>query len=1325
MPLARSLAEGSPTPLGSYWDGQGVNFAVFSRHADKIELCLFDGTGQRETHRLTLPARHGDVWHGYLEGAGPGQLYGYRAYGPYAPAEGHRFNPHKLLLDPWARALHGELTWNDAVCGYRAGDETHRFPLDDRDSAPYVPKAKVVARPDNTRRAQRPNVPWPETVIYEAHLKGFTMLHPEVPEDLRGTAAALAEPAVIGHLQTLGVTTIELLPVAAFVDEWHLVQRGLRNYWGYNPLAPFAMHPSYLASGDIAEFIHTIDRLHEAGLEIILDVVFNHTAENDEFGPTLAYRGLDNSVYYRLQKERLDQYENYTGCGNSLDLAETPVAEMAHAALRYWACEVGVDGFRFDLATTLARDRLGEFDPGSLLLESIRNDSDLNRLKLIAEPWDLGEPGHFLGEFPEPFAEWNDRYRDGMRRFWRGDKGMLGEMATRFAGSSDLYRHNGKPPSSSVNFVTAHDGFTLADLTAYASKHNDDNGEDNRDGSDANWSSNCGTEGPTDDPEILERRRRLRRSLLATLILSRGTPMLLAGDELSQTQHGNNNAYCQDNPTTWLDWAARGDPWRDAVAFVRRAAKIRKQLPLLRQNRFFDGRPIAPRLEYKDITWYTPDAREFGPSQWQEPDRHAIGILLIGTGEQTPDQLFLAINAGKGPVDFTLPPVMPEDDDWLCVLDSALPSDDMAYGLHAPKRPLTVPAGSLLVLVPGRTPGFGVPKDLAYQSLAAGINTEYTDISGTRRQSPASALDKLIDAVGKNPVPPYTPPGSRQPECWLPGSIANPPGIWALATQIYSLRSAQSWGIGDYADLARWVDIVANVGAAGIQLSPVHALSLACPERASPYAPSSRLMLNPLLISVPQAAAMDGSGNLDAWMNQASLRAELARLNAADTIDYTAVSRLKLDALGRLHEAFRERHLGESPSALGEAFLRFRKKEGEALRDYSVFEALETWFARREGQPVPWLRWPAAFRRPHSGEVEVFEYTHAQQVEFYAYLQWLARTQWEAAAERARVSDMPLGLLADLAVGTDLDAAESWQWPGLVAVDAELGAPPDAFAPRGQAWGSPPWRPGRLAQMDYAPFDALLEAAMRDAGAIRMDHIMGLMRQFWIPRGRSPGEGAYVSYPFDVLLEHLAKASREHHCMVIGEDLGNPPAGLRSRMAAAHILGYRLLYFERDSTGRFKRPGDYTDLAAAAASTHDLPTLRGFMAGTDIEERDLHGLYVHPAQAKAARTERREALQRLHSALAPYGNSNDTSTFIDAAHRFLSATASRLVVVQIEDVLQLEHQANLPGFGDEAPNWRRRLPVSLDELAIDPRLHKLATLFADRSRFSRASRTAP
>ncbi|HUW54728.1 MAG TPA: glycogen debranching protein GlgX [Rhodanobacter sp.] len=1318
MSVHPTLLPGSPAPLGAHWNGHGVNFAVYSRHADNVQLCLFDPSGRHEVARLDLPARDGNIWHGYIEGSGPGLVYGYRVHGPYAPRQGHRFNRHKLLLDPYARALCGTFAWNDAVHGYRVGDAQGELSFDDRDSAPYVPKCRVLAPSTAIERPPRPRTPWSDTVLYELHVHGFSMLHPEVPPHLRGTAQALSEPAVIAHLHALGVTTIELLPIAAFLDELPLVRRGLRNYWGYNPIAPLAMHAGYLADGGVEAFARTVDRLHEASIEVVLDVVFNHTAEGDERGPTLAFRGLDNAVYYRLQTDNPERYRDYTGCGNTLDLTQPVVVELVHAALRYWACEIGVDGFRFDLAAALARDRDGVFNAYAPLLKAIAEDPELCTLKLIAEPWDLGEPGHFLGGFPAPFVEWNDRYRDGMRRFWHGDQGMLGELATRFAGSSDVFAPSGRRPAASLNFITSHDGFTLADLTAYAHKRNEANGEHNRDGTDSNWSSNGGTEGETDDAAVLGRRRRIRQSLLGTLVLSRGTPMLLAGDELSHTQRGNNNAYCQDNPLTWLDWSTRGDTWRDLTAFTRQAAALRRQLTLLRQDRFFDGDAIPDHPECKDIAWLGTDGHELDTGDWQDATRRSLGMLLTGVGKTAHEQLYLALNAGEEAIHFRLPMSL-DGDDWIGVLDSDAPTHAGVASLYAGGASVPVAPGALLALVPRWTPGFGVPAALSAKALRAGILDEYTDIAGTRRQVPAEALERLIAAAGDGVSGGVRDEPLRIPtapsKCWLPAGLARPPGRWALSVQLYSLRSAQSWGIGDFNDLARLLDTVAALGADGVLLSPVHALSLTQPQRASPYSPSSRLMLNPWLISVPQAAGADMPPDYRAYTEQADMRAELSRLNAAALIDYAAVATVKLRALTLLHEAFRRRHLGASPTAAGEAFLRFRRDEGAPLRDYAVFEALSEWFARQHGDHLPWVQWPLVFRHPASDEVMAFEQAHDVRIEFFAYLQWLARRQWQDAAVRARAAGMQLGLIADLALGTDLDSAEAWQWPGLMAHDAELGAPPDGFAPRGQRWGAPPWRPQRLVELDYAPFDALLHAVMRDAGAIRLDHVMGLMRQFWIPRGGDPDQGGYVTYPFETLLQHLAKASVRHRCAVIGEDLGNVPDGLRDRLASAQILGYRVVYFERDAAGRFIAPTQYSALAAAAVSTHDLPTIDGFRAGTDIDERSARGLYVSTAQVLAAREERRRALVALESALAPYDCGDDPQSFADALHRFLAASASRLAIVQIEDVIGVRHQANLPGLGDEAPNWRQRLPIGIEALERDPRLQVLASIFSRRT----------
>lgn len=1313
------LQAGTDAALGAHWDRDGVNFAIHSRHAERVELCLFDASGMHETARLPLPSRSGDIWHGYLPGAAPGLLYGYRVHGPYDPQRGQRFNRHKLLLDPYARALHGRFIWHDAVYGHRAEDSEAVQPevMDTRDSAPYVPRCRVCAPLPQASRPPRPQTPWRDTVIYEMHARGFSKLHPDVPAPLRGTVAALAEPTVIGHLLELGVTAVELMPVAAFLDEWHLVRQGLTNYWGYNPIAPAAMHAPYLAGGDIAEFAHTVDRLHEAGLEVILDVVFNHTAEGDERGPTLAFRGLDNATYYRLQADDRRHYVDITGCGNTLDVSQPAVVRLILDVLRYWACDVGVDGFRFDLASVLMRDAQGQFDAHGPLLAAIADDPQLRSLKWIAEPWDLGAPGYFLGAFGPPFAEWNDHYRDSVRRFWRGDGGQIGELATRLAGSSDVFAASGRAPSASINFITAHDGFTLADLTAYADKHNLANGEDNRDGTTANWSSNGGVEGETDDTGVLERRRRLRTSLLGTVLLSQGTPMLRAGDELSQSKRGNNNTYCQDNASSWLDWSARGDPWRDLRAFTHTVVHVRRQLEVLRRERFFDGEEHAAGS--KDIVWLRPDGDACGDADWEDDSRRSLAVLMTQTreasGDDTPERVYMACHSGDAPQRFRLPQA-PGVERWLCVVDGDDPLRARPGTLHAPGSCIEVSAGGLRVLVPHDTHGLGLSPGLAAAAQQAGVATDYVDIAGERLQPPAEGVQRIVHALDDTrSVAPYT-AASWPTRCWLPEGLLEPPGRWAFSVQLYGLRSAHSGGIGDFLALAQLIEVAADLGADGILCSPVHAPSLTRTQCASPYSPSNRLMLNPLFIALPWAAGEDPPRAYQRFMAQPDVTQALRRVEAAESIDYPAVSALKLRALEHLHEAFQRQHLGPTPSAQGEAFLRFRARGGDALRDHAVFEALNSWFMRRHARHVPWQEWPAPWRDPRSVETAAFASEHATQVGFHVYLQWLARGQWHRVAAKAREAGMQLGLIANLALGADLDSAETWRGQALAATDMELGAPPDAFSPTGQHWGLPPWNPHRLVADGFAPFDALLDAVMQGAGAIRMDHVMGLLRQFWIPRGQGPAQGAYVHYPFEHLLGRVAQASLRHRCAVIGEDLGNVPEGLRARMAEARMLGFRVAYFERDGDGRFLAPSSYAPWTVATASTHDLPTTAGFYEGADIQERSEHALFPSPRQLAAAQAERSQARRALSQALQPYGESGDAASFTSALHRFLAASHSRLVLVQLEDVLEVQRQANLPDLGDVAPNWRRRLPVAVESLARDPRVQALADIFARRHR---------
>ena len=664
---------GQPYPRGATWDGEGVNFALFSEHAERVELALFDEQGRRERQRIQLRERTDHVWHCYLPEARPGLAYGYYVHGPYKPEEGQRFNPHKLLLDPYARDHVGLLRWNDALYGYTVGHKKGDLSFDRRESAPYLPKCRVLESAFTWGEDCRPKVPWHDMVIYELHVRGFSMRHPGVPEPLRGSYAALASAPAVEHLRSLGITTVELMPVHSFINDRQLAEKGLQNYWGYNTLGFFAPEMRYAQSAKVKEFKTMVKTLHSAGIEVILDVVYNHSCEGNEWGPTLSLRGIDNAAYYRLADSRR-HYADFTGCGNTINLEHPRALQMVMDSLRYWVEEMHVDGFRFDLAPALARER-GQVDHLGGFFDVIRQDPTLNRVKLIAEPWDLGQDGYQVGNFPPGWAEWNDRYRDGMRAYWKGDGGVLGEFARRLTGSSDLYGRAGKRPHASINFITAHDGFTLHDLVSYNDKHNEANGEDNRDGHNHNLSWNCGTEGPTEDPEVNALRERQKRNLLATLLLSQGVPMLSAGDELGRTQHGNNNAYCQDNEISWLDWTLT--PQNTALlAFVRRVVALRRGHPTFRRRDFFAGRPLHGGL-LKDLLWLKPDAQEMQPAEWDQEFARCLGMLLAGAqiADVDPqgrpvrdDDMLLLFNAHHEDVAFQLPAL--EGEAWEPVLDT-------------------------------------------------------------------------------------------------------------------------------------------------------------------------------------------------------------------------------------------------------------------------------------------------------------------------------------------------------------------------------------------------------------------------------------------------------------------------------------------------------------------------------------------------------------------------------------------------------------------------------------------------------------------------------
>ncbi len=674
------ISEGLPHPLGATWDGVGVNFALFSANATKVELCLFDQEGRTELECIELPEYTDEVWHGYLPDARPGTVYGYRVHGPWDPEAGHRFNAHKLLLDPYAKGHVGELIWGPELFGYQleTGDD---LTFDERDSAAHMPKCVVIDPAFTWLRDRRPNVPWEQTIVYETHVRGYTKNHPAVPEELRGTFSGMANKAVVDWIRGLGVTSVELLPVHTFVDDSQLIENGLTNYWGYNTVGFFAPDPRYSSKPAFAhaEFKEMVAHLHDAGLEVILDVVYNHTAEGNERGPTLSFKGIDNASYYRLLPNEQRFYINDTGTGNTLNLSHSRVLQMVTDSLRYWVQEMHVDGFRFDLGTILAREPHG-FDESSGFLDACRQDPVLNSVKLIAEPWDCGPGGSQVGGFPPGWAEWNDKFRDEVRRFWKGDEGMAPAMAARLSASADMFNKRGRKPWATVNFITAHDGFTLRDVVSYNDKHNQANGEGGRDGSDSNYSWNHGVEGETGDEQVNERRQRHMRNMLATLLLSQGTPMILAGDEFGRTQGGNNNAYCQDNETSWLDWDLP-DWAQTQVALVQRLTKLRHDYPILRRGRFFTGTPIDA-LDVKDVTWINASGAEMEDGDWGDPGMKCFGMLIDGraqaTGIRKPGSdttMLIVLNAHHDLVTITLPDCT-NGKAWELVFDTNVPGRD-------------------------------------------------------------------------------------------------------------------------------------------------------------------------------------------------------------------------------------------------------------------------------------------------------------------------------------------------------------------------------------------------------------------------------------------------------------------------------------------------------------------------------------------------------------------------------------------------------------------------------------------------------------------------
>jgi len=1248
------VSKGSPEPLGASLTDRGVNFAVYSARASCVEVCLYGGDGDVEIARLVLPGRTGPVFHGHVDGLKQGARYGLRAHGAFDPDAGLWFNPAKLLVDPYALALDRKFILHPSMFA--------RADAVDLDSGAVMPKAVVVS--------PAPAVPTPpractDTVVYEAHVRGFTRRLDAVPEPLRGTFAGLAHPAAIDHLRRLGVSSLEILPAAAWIDERHLPPLGLTNYWGYNPVAFMVPDPK-LAPGGWDEVRAAVATLADAGIETIVDVVFNHTGEGDELGPVLSLRGLDNAAYYRLKAGEPGRYVDDTGTGATLALDSPPALRLVMDALRAWRRFGGVAGFRFDLATVLGRRAAG-YDPAAPLMLAIDQDPELRGLKLIAEPWDIGPGGYQLGTFPPAWGEWNDRFRDTARGFWRGDGASLGELARRLSGSQDVFA--GRSPSRSVNFITAHDGFTLADLVAYADKHNEANGENNRDGANDNRSWNHGVEGPTDNQAILAARLADQRALLATLLLSRGTPMLSMGAELGQSQGGSNNAYAQDNAVSWLDWS-RADP--SLTAFTARLMAVRRDHPAVSADRFLNGEGLDP-----DVQWRAADGRSLQPSDWEDPFGTTL-VMALALGD---DRVVVALHRGAGAIEI-IPPAADQGCLWTVLADTGDPERQGPVAGQA----VAMAARSVLVLsqidAPGRGPRGVSSRTLAALADAAGIESAWWTHEGEARSVTPDTQVALLKAMGLPcdtqgqarealaelaEIAAQAPPAPPSGVCHIPKVLADGGRVFGLSTQLYSLRRDGDQGVGDFTTLTRLVEEAAKVGAAAVGLNPLHALFPERRDRASPYYPSDRRFLDPIYLDLARIPYAEGPG--------------FAEVVGSELIDYPGVWARKA---ALLQASFAK---GRSDPS----FCAYERAAGESLRRFATFEAIS------EARPgAPWTQWPDSLRDPATARA------NPERVSYHIYLQWLCEAQLADAARATQ--GLAVGLIGDLAVGAAPDGAEVWSNASLMAKGVSIGAPPDPLGPLGQVWGLPPMIPHRLIADRFAINAELFRSNMRHVRGLRVDHALGLKRQFWIPDGADAADGAYVRFPFEDLLAVLARESRAARCLVIGEDLGTVPEGFREALAGVRAFTYRVAPFERDG-GRFRAPELYPRLALACVATHDLPPLAGWWDGVDIDERFALDM-LSSAAAADERSDRNRAKQALVEALieanlTPPAHAIDqplTPSLAGAIHAFIAITPCALDMIQVEDLLGERTPINLPGTDRERPNWRRRLSAPVESV---------------------------
>ena len=1259
-------AKGKASPLGSTLLEDGINFAIFSAHASAVTLCLFSADGTIEEGRIAFTHRTGDIWHCFVKGLKAGQLYGYRVDGPYAPEQGHRFNVNKLLIDPYAKDLFGRFRQHDALYGYVSGSPEADLSFDERDSAPYIPKCVAGPLRLNWRNVKKPEIPLGDSIIYEAHIKGLTKRHPDIAPAHQGTLSGLSNPAIISHLTELGVTAIELLPAQNFFSEPRLTDLGLTNYWGYNPVNYFTLHEAYLGETGVQSWADAVEALHAAGIEIILDVVYNHTAESWEHGPTLSYRGIDNASYYQLQ-DNARFYVNHSGCGNTLDMSHPAVMDLTIESLRYWVQDMRVDGFRFDLGPILGRNP-NEFDPKAPLFSAIAKDPILSKVKMIAEPWDIGPGGYQLGNFPKGWSEWSDQYRDAVRSFWKGDAGAHQNLAGKLLGSAETFESSGRPPQAAINFIAAHDGFTLRDTVSYNHKHNQANGEDNRDGHGHNLSENMGVEGPTEDGFINAVRLKRSKNMLATLMLSQGVPMLLGGDEIGHSMRGNNNAYCQDNDITWLNW---GEANTELLDFTKALINLRKSKPHFRQSTFRHGDAL-PETGVPDVTWLRADGNPMHPGDWENPDFLCFALLL-----SLPDEDTIAIVLNRGG-DIHTPWI---DEKWSRLLTTA-----------SVQAGNVIPADSVNVFSYNGhfTPFATRERKINEAAQKYGLIDSYRDINGTVHSASLETKEKLLGALGVDPLSPQQkvassfPKPSNAHKVFGADMLRQSDKCWGVTAALYGLRSGRNWGVGDFEDLARLCEIMANKGADFIGINPVHALFPSAPWLYSPYSPSSRQFLNVMLIAPDQVGELPKDIAIDT-----------KALRDAEIIDYGAVYNLKMAAF----EACFEQFLKLKPnSSRRKSFNSFKKSNGSALQHHTLFDTLFERLPKSKQSYDGWKNFGLEYAKPNSKACQDFAKKYSKRIEFYAYLQWIAETQLREAQSRAKAAGMSIGIYLDFAVGVVPGGAGTWHDVDTFAEGVSLGAPGDLHNPDGQVWNLSPFNPHALVKNNYQPYRGALRKAMSLGGAIRIDHILGHLRSYWSPEGTN---GAYVSYPFDGLMQMIADESQALNCVVFGEDLGTVPDDFRNRMAYYELMGCNVILFERDSAGQLLQREHIRELSITAFSNHDFPTITGFWDGEDFRWRELLGIGDNADGLAWEKKQRERDKTTLLGLLGLKEAPSMTPALMAQLHAYFAASNVMAFAVQLDDLMMEPLQANVPGTTDEQPNWRRRAKLTLEQIAID------------------------